>query len=444
MPGPGVRMPSASSPEKLKTTLRERLAATRDATLSLLANATDKHLFQQPEPVMGVLAWDLGHVALFEHRWLVEAIQGDPLDEELARTFDPDKNPRSHRGDLEFPDRKTLRSLLAHVRDQALRCLDEAPLGTDEKLLRDGFVHDMVIRHEDQHRENMLATLALFPQENAYEPPRRGTPPQPKTRPEGMVTVPETTFTMGRRLKTGVYDNEAPPTEVRLDPFKIQAAPVTNQAFARFIEDDGYHTRDHWSQEGWMIRQALDLEHPRTWTKRQGAWFRPEGQRKVALPPEQPVIHVSYHEAEAYARWAGKRLPTEPEWEAAASLDPQTGRKHRFPWGDEPWTPRKANLGARTCAPAPIGAYPDGASPLGCHQMVGDVWEWTSTTFTPYPGFEAFPYDAYSTPHFDAGFKVLRGGSWATMPSCAHTTFRNWHQADHQHMFTGFRLAEDA
>ncbi len=444
MPGPGVRMPSAaSSPQALKDVIRDRLTSTREATVSLLARCLDKHLFEQPEPVMGVMAWDLGHLALFEHRWLVEALGADPLDDEMARLFDPEVHPRSHRGELELPSRKRLRALLSQVRREALEGLEETDLDTDEGLVRDGFVHDMVIRHEDQHRENMLITLALFPPEECPKLPRQATP-APAADVDGMVHVPETTFPLGQDRKVGTYDNEWPRHEVDLDAFWIDAAPVTNHEYARFIEDGGYEQDQHWTQEGWMIRQALDLEHPKSWTRQADTWLVREGHELVPMDPRKPVVHVSYHEARAYAHWAGKRLPTEAEWEAAASLDPRTGRKHRFPWGQDAWTPQKANLAQRTLAPAPVGAYPQGVSPVGCHQMIGDVWEWTQTPFTAYPGFEAYPYEAYSKPHFDHGFHVLRGGSWATDPSCAHATFRNWHQADHQHIFAGFRCARTA
>jgi len=156
-----------------------------------------------------------------------------------------------------------------------------------------------------------------------------------------------------------------------------------------------------------------------------------------------PVAHVSHFEAEAYARWAGKRLPTELEWEVAASWDPAAGRARRHPWGDDPWTPERANLDQRLLSPAPLGAYPAGASPLGCEQLVGDVWEWTASDFTAYPGFTPFPYAEYSEPFFGSEFRVLRGGSWATRPRVARATFRNWDSRLKRQIFSGFRCARD-
>ncbi len=458
MPGPGVRMPSADEdPDALDAVLRERLAATRAKTLDLIAGLPDEHLYEQPEATMGVIAWDAGHIGFFEHRWLVEALGGDPVDDETASLYDPFEHPRSERGQLDLPDRKRLRMYLSDVRERALTVLDDVDLAGDDRLTRDGFVHDMIVRHEDQHRENMLIALSLFGQTpDLADPPTPEpvpdavTPVDPADKPaaratvDGMVEVPSGTVEIGIDPTVGTYDNEWPAHEVEIEPFRIDAAPVTNREYLAFIEDGGYQDPDHWSEDGWMIRQALDLAHPKHWRETEDdRWVTREFDRAMPLPLDQPVVHVSYYEAEAYASWAGKRLPSEAEWETAASLDPATGQRHRFPWGDAPWDEAKANLGQRTWGPAPVGAYPDGASPVGCHQMVGDVWEWTSSVFSGYPGFEAFPYDEYSKAHLDTGYQVLRGGSWATEPSCAHVTFRNWHQPDHQQLFAGFRCVEE-
>jgi iron(II)-dependent oxidoreductase len=165
------------------------------------------------------------------------------------------------------------------------------------------------------------------------------------------------------------------------------------------------------------------------------------------LPADEPVQHVCWHEADAYARWAGKRLPTEPEWEKAASWPPDGGggaTKRRYPWGNTDPTPELANLGQRHFGPAPAGAYPAGASAYGVEQLVGDVWEWTSSDFEAYPGFSSFPYREYSEVFFGSGYKVLRGGSWATDPVAVRTTFRNWDLPMRRQIFAGFRCARDA
>ena len=165
--------------------------------------------------------------------------------------------------------------------------------------------------------------------------------------------------------------------------------------------------------------------------------------RTGPVPPSHPVCHVGFHEADAFARWAGKRLPTEIEWEAAASWDPGRGTKSRYPWGDEAPDERRANVDQLLFDTAPVGAYPLGVSPVGCWGMIGDVWEWTASDFRAYPGYSTFPYPEYSEVFFGDEYKVLRGGSWATRPGAIRNTFRNWDYPIRRQIFAGFRCARD-
>jgi iron(II)-dependent oxidoreductase len=180
------------------------------------------------------------------------------------------------------------------------------------------------------------------------------------------------------------------------------------------------------------------------WVREGDRWWRRRFGTLEPVPPDEPVQHVSWYEADAYARWSGARLPTEAEWEKAARWDPATGRSRRYPWGDEDPTPERANLGGTALRPAPLGAYPDGASPLGVHQLIGDVWEWVSSDFRPYPGFEAWPYREYSEVFFGPDHRMLRGGSWAVDPVVCRATFRNWDYPVRRQIFSGFRCARDA
>jgi iron(II)-dependent oxidoreductase len=179
------------------------------------------------------------------------------------------------------------------------------------------------------------------------------------------------------------------------------------------------------------------------WQRDGSGWTRVRFGHVEPVPPDEPVVHVCFHEAQAFARWAGKRLPTEAEWEKAARWDPSSGRSRRYPWGDEDPGPGQANLGQRHLSPAPVGAYPDGASPLGVHQLIGDVWEWVDTDFHGYPGFAAFPYREYSEVFFGPRYKVLRGGSFGTDPAACRGTFRNWDYPVRRQIFSGFRCARD-
>jgi iron(II)-dependent oxidoreductase len=186
------------------------------------------------------------------------------------------------------------------------------------------------------------------------------------------------------------------------------------------------------------------LVAPEFWERAGDGWARARFGRIEDVPPDEPVQHVSWFEADAYARWAGKRLPTEAEWEKAARHDPETDRSRRFPWGDADPTPDHANLGQQYLQPAPVGSYPAGASAYGVQQLMGEVWEWTSTTFTGYPGFVAWPYREYSEVFFDSDLKILRGGAWSVDQVVARGTFRNWDLPVRRQIFSGFRCARDA
>jgi gamma-glutamyl hercynylcysteine S-oxide synthase len=259
-----------------------------------------------------------------------------------------------------------------------------------------------------------------------------------------MVHVPEGPFVMGTDDRVRALDNERPAHEVDLPGFYLDKTPVTNRAYAEFVEDGGYEQKGLWDREGWEWIEEEGICAPKHWyQKGPHSWWTQRFGFDEPLNPKAPVVHVSWYEADAFARWAGKRLPTEAEWEKAASWDPDTGTKRLYPWGDAPPTPEKANLDQLAFGPAEVGAYPEGGSAYGALGMIGDVWEWTGSEFTAYPGFESFPYKEYSEVFFDDGYRVLRGGSWATRHSVARETFRNWDLPQRRQIFAGLRCAHD-
>jgi iron(II)-dependent oxidoreductase len=303
----------------------------------------------------------------------------------------------------------------------------------------------MVLQHEYQHGETILQTLQLK-QGEPYRAPRRfDLPGATLDIPLGAMTrFPGGTVTIGTTDRRAAYDNERPRHEVWLRPFDIDVAPVRNAEYAAFLEDGGYRRRELWTDAGWEWLRDARAEAPKHWFRHDGAWRSRVMDRTGPVQPEHPVCHVCYHEAAAYATWAGKRLPTEFEWEAAASWDPASGRARPYPWGEVSATPQLANVDQLSFGTAPVGAYPDNVSPLGCYGMIGDIWEWTSTDFHGFPGFEAFPYPEYSQVFFGGEYKVLRGGSWATRPGAIRNTFRNWDYPIRRQIFSGFRCARDA
>ncbi|MFP5318438.1 MAG: ergothioneine biosynthesis protein EgtB [Acidimicrobiia bacterium] len=432
----------------LAQVVAEELEAARRRSLDLLAPLADADLERQISPIMSPLVWDLAHVGNYEELWLLRAALGAaPIDPSLDPIYDAFRHPRKNRPQLPLLGPGAARRYIADVRGRVLDSLGRVRFdgAGAPPLLKDGFVHGMVIQHEHQHDETMLATLQLLG-EGGHRPLRAApTPAAPATAPlPAEVLVPAGEFVLGTDDEPWAYDNEGPAHLVDLADFWIDSTPVTNRAYLGFVEDGGYAERPWWDDEGWEWRTAEAVDCPQFWRREgPGAWSRVRFGWREELPLDEPVQHVCWHEAAAYARWAGKRLPTEAEWEKAASWGPD-GVKRRFPWGDAAPTAGLANLDGACWGPAPVGAYPAGASAWGLHQLVGDVWEWTSSDFEAYPGFESFPYREYSEVFFGGGYKVLRGGSWATSATAVRNTFRNWDLSIRRQIFAGFRCARDA
>jgi iron(II)-dependent oxidoreductase len=370
-----------------KAAIAGALSEARERTLSLVEPLDDEQLNRVYSPILSPLAWDLGHIANFEELWLVQRIGGrEPLHGELGRFYDAIENPRKIRGELPILRDAELRSYMADVRERTLDVLEGVDIGpeVEDPLLKEGFVYEMLLAHELQHNETMLQLLQLV---EGYELPsafvtERGSPRIPGATAfgdEGMVVVEASEYEIGAPGRGFAYDNERPRHAVELATFEIDRTPVDNGAYISFMEDAGAKPPLYWEREG-------------------DGWVETARGRREPIDLGRPVLHVSWDQADAFARWAGKRLPTEFEWEAA--------RPHL-----------------------------DG---------LGHGWEWTSSDFLPYPGFQAFPYREYSEVFFGDTYKVLRGGSWATHPRVARPTFRNWDLPQRNQIFAGLRCARDA
>jgi iron(II)-dependent oxidoreductase len=364
---------------------------TREATLALVERLDDDVVHRPLDPIMSPLVWDLAHIAAYEDLWAVHRLGGEPLlHEDLAATYDAFETPRAVRADIELLDREQALEYMQDVRERALRVLDR--VGWNE-------LHDLVVFHELQHTETMRQALWLGGQPG-------GEPDELPTRdgePE-WIEFGAGEFEMGAECDGRFrYDNELPRHRVTTGAFAIQSFPVTNASFLSFAEGGGYEYRPWWSEEGWAWKQCYDITHTGRW---------------AGGPPSElgaPVQHISWFEADAFARSQGARLPTEAEWERAATWDQGL----------------TTETGLR---PPRSGSALD---------AIGAVWEWTSTEFHAYPGFRAHPYREYSEVFFDKGYKVLRGGSWAASPLVATRTFRNWDLPERRQIFSGVRLARD-
>jgi gamma-glutamyl hercynylcysteine S-oxide synthase len=437
---------SAIDEAAVKQRFADELDRVRLRSLGLTTDILDvDDLLAQHSRLMSPLVWDLAHVGNYEELWLLRAAVGiDPLRPEIDDIYDAFEHPRAERPTLPLLPPTEAQAYLRDVRSKVLDSLDRVRFDPSNPLLDNGFVYSMVVQHEHQHDETMLSThqLRRGAAVLADVPPEAA--PADAARLPAEVLVPAGEFAMGTSDDHWAYDNERPRHDVFVAGFWIDTTPVTNRAFVAFVEAGGYDDHRWWTPEGWGWRCASGKRTPAFWLRDGGQWLRRRFGRVEALPADQPVQHVCAHEADAYARWAGRRLPTEAEWEKAASWDPAARRKRRYPWGDHDPTRQLANLGQRHHQPAPGGSFPDGASPYGARQMIGDVWEWTSSTFTGYPGFRSFPYQEYSEVFFGPDYRVLRGGSWATDLTACRATFRNWDYPVRRQIFAGFRCARDA
>jgi iron(II)-dependent oxidoreductase len=348
--------------------------------LELIEPLDDEQLNRVYSPLLSPLAWDLGHIANFEELWLVQTIGGrEPLHGELGRFYDAIENPRRTRGELPILRDADLRAYLADVRERTLEVLAEVEIGVeaDDPLLREGFVYEMLLAHEQQHNETMLQLLQMV---DGYQPvdPSLGALEAPQPGPE-TIPVQAGEYEIGAPPRGFAYDNERPRHTVELASFEIDRTPASSATYLQFMEETGAEPPLFWERDG------------------DGGWVLTNMGGRDPIDPAHPVLHVSWHEADAFARWAGKRLPTEQEWEVA---EPQLAG-------------------------------------------TGQAWEWTSSDFIAYPGFEPFPYPEYSQVFFGDEYKVLRGGSWATSRNVMRASFRNWDLPQRRQIFAGIRCARD-
>ncbi|MFI0740725.1 ergothioneine biosynthesis protein EgtB [Streptomyces sp. NPDC021100] len=438
-----------TDPGALRRRAVDVLLAARERTTALTGCVPDPELTAQHSPLMSPLVWDLAHIGNQEELWLLRAVGGHAaLRPELDSVYDAFEHPRAERPALPLLPPDEARRYVADVRGRALDVLDRTPVDDDGggPLVRAAFAFGMIAQHEQQHDETMLITHQLRAGPAALTAPE---PPPAAPDTAGLsveVLVEGGPFTMGTSAEPWALDNERPAHERVVAPFFLDTLPVSNRAYGHFVEDGGYRDPRWWHPEGWAQVRRHGLTAPLFWRRDGGApggWLRRRFGVVEPVPPDEPVLHVSWYEAAAYAAWAGRRLPTEAEWEKAARYDPASGRSRRYPWGDEDPTPDRANLGQRHLRPAPVGAYPRGASPLGVRQLIGDVWEWTASDFLPYPGFRAFPYREYSEVFFGSAYKVLRGGSFGVDPVACRGTFRNWDLPVRRQILAGFRTARD-
>ena len=417
----------------------------RDAharSLELLDGLSSDQLMGPRLEIVNPLLWEIGHVAFFHETFILRGLdKHDSFIDGSETLYDSMKVAHDTRWDLPLPKLDDTLIYMARVRDAILERLDVGQANEE-----DGYFYRLTTFHEDMHNEAYTFTR----QTHGFPEPRFAVAeaaPVPETGPfAGDAEVPGGAHVMGAEDGAPfVFDNEKWGHAVEVSPFRIARAPVTNAEFADFAEDGGYSRRDLWDEEGWKWRRGAGAEQPVYWQRNGNGWSVRRFNRIEPLAPHQPVIHVTFYEAEAYCRWAGRRLPTEAEWEVAAAREPASGaagltdRKRRFPWGDESPDAARGNLDGRGLGCVDVAAFAAGDSAFGCRQMLGNVWEWTSSLFGPFPGFSPDPYKDYSAPWFAERHLVLKGGAWATRERMASILYRNFFTPERRDVFAGFR-----
>ena len=435
--------------------LMEALRETRARTLELVNDLSDKQLVGPRLEIVNPLQWEIGHLAWFQEFWVLRHFGGQlPILTNGDELYDSARVAHDTRWDLSLLKREETLAYMERVLERVVdRAGHDAGLTNAEGYDQDYFLN-LVLLHEQMHDEAITYTRQTL----GYPPPKLGhldencfakqdtSPAQTNHDLTSDAEIPSAKFILGSDCEKGfTFDNERLAHEIEIASFTISKTAVTNGEFEDFIEAGGYNRSELWSAEGWRWRTAARADHPVYWQQEEnGRWLRRNFDQWVALDERLPIIHVNWHEANAYCRWANRRLPTEAEWEMAASGDHSANgpgfatQKRRYPWGAELPTPERANLDWRPQGCLPVDALPAGDSSFGCRQMIGNVWEWTASDFQPYPGFVAGPYKEYSEPWF-GNHKILRGGCWATRSRLIHNNYRNFYPPDRRDVWAGFR-----
>jgi iron(II)-dependent oxidoreductase len=431
--GDAPRPTSGASATELVAQLREA----RHRTERLTEDLSSAELMGPYREIVNPVLWEIGHIAWFHEYWtLRHAARRAPLIERCDSLWDSSNVAHKTRWHLDLPDRAGTRQYMADVLARQEELLGRSL--SDETR----YFYDLSIRHEDMHIE----AQAYMRQTSSNAPPQGlGSTVHPRAGAlSGDAAVPGGSWRLGSGAAEGfVFDNEKWAHPVELAPFRIARAAVTNAEFAAFVDEGGYRRREFWCDAGWAWRQALDAQHPVYWVaRRDGVWTARRYREVEALAPDAAVVFVNWFEASAWCRWAGRRLPNEAEWEAAAIGETAGNRladtRRRWPWGDAPPVASRANIDFAFDGPIDVAALAEGDSAFGCRQMIGNVWEWTNSDFLPFDGFSADPYKDYSQPWFGTR-KVLRGGGWATSQRIARPAYRNFFTPDRCDVFAGFR-----
>jgi len=441
----------AESTKQTRTTTTAILNALQEArtrTLDLVSDLDEQQLMGPRLQIVNPLRWEIGHVAFFQEFWCLRHFRGErPILASGDKLYDSARVAHDTRWDLPLPSFEQTLSYMEVVLNRVIE-LNQATTDVEIDGYGQNYFLQLALFHEQMHAEAITYTR----QTHGYRAPaftaHISLPPHEIVKAEpinGDAFVPGGSFVLGRSdLTRFAFDNELWGHLVDVRPFWISKTAVSESEFASFVDDGAYRRPELWSEAGWRWREGAGADHPVYWRREpDSSWLRRAFDRWSELESRRAMIHVNCYEAEAYCRWAGRRLPTEAEWEMAASCEPASGggitaRKRTYPWGEETPTRERASLDWRSMGCISVDELPLGDSAFGCRQMIGNCWEWTSTTFHPFPGFKPGPYKEYSEPWF-GDHNVLRGGCWVTRSPMIGNTYRNYYTPDRRDVWAGFR-----
>lgn len=414
----------STSKNSLRETLKDAFYQCRQGTLKQFENIDDVTFRAQPHPEFSPIGWHLGHIAYTEAYWLLEQCAGFPPPfPEYHQLFNAQGLPKAERVNL--PPLQAIYDYLEIVREQVNRYLEIAPLETQKRLW------NFILQHESQHSETIAFVLKLQQLATGiYQPSTISnliTNTSGLNPPPTLIKIPAGEFTMGSN-ELEAFDNERPAHQRYLESYWIERYPVTCGQYREFIKAQGYQNHQWWSTAGWRWLQQNPVHQPLYWLD-------------DSIYEHHPVCGVSWYEAEAYCNFVGKRLPTEAEWEKAASWNATDHIQQSYPWGEAKLTSECCNCDQSQSQTTAVNAYPNGMSAYGLYDTLGNVWEWTASTFDGYEGFQPYPYQGYSQVYFDGQHRILKGGSWATRSGAMRCSFRNWYHPHVRQIFAGFRCA---
>lgn len=455
-------MPLLETDARLQQQLVARLSDGRTRTDDLFAVIAPQAIYDRPIPERHRLVFYIGHLEAFDWNLLATPLGlksfHPGFDKLFAFGIDPVGGGLPSDQPPDWPALTEVRQYNRKVR-QLLDTGIERALATDEPPLDDGVLLNVAIEHRLMHAETLAYLLHQLPYESKLAPPLLAAPAAPASVPS-TVEIPAGKATLGvRRLKPGWrastsvaggsnggngfgWDNEFQAHEAHVPAFAIDSTKVTNGRYLRFVRAGGYSERRLWSSDDWAWINRAGIRHPVFWVERNGEWFYRTMFAEIPLPTEWPV-YLSHAEASAFARWAGKKLPTEAQFHRAAYGTPD-GAERKYPWGNQPPDRTRGNFDLYGWNPAAVEAHPAGRSAFGVADLAGNGWEWTSTVFAPFPGFEPFPfYERYSANFFDGKHYVMKGGSAQTAAPLLRRSFRNWFQPHYQYAYAGFRCVSE-